>query len=79
VLVGETTAGDDVRENPVYRYEELAAFITGLVDSGTLMAGARVPLRGRSPEHLAAEIFAAFLRALHVRQGPGMPLVPMET
>jgi DNA-binding transcriptional MocR family regulator len=32
-----------VRENPVYRYEELAVFITGLVDDGTLTAGARVP------------------------------------
>ena len=30
-------------ENPAYRYEELAAFITGLVHSGTLRAGARVP------------------------------------
>src|SRR5215831_18492317 len=26
-----------------YRYEELAGFITGLVDSGTLRPGARVP------------------------------------
>ena len=28
---------------PSYRYEELAGFITGLVDSGTLRPGARVP------------------------------------
>jgi DNA-binding transcriptional MocR family regulator len=35
--------GQDVRENPAYRYEELAAFITGLVDSGTLPTGSRVP------------------------------------
>ncbi len=42
-LVGETAAGEDMRENPVYRYEELAAFITGLVDDGTLTAGSRVP------------------------------------
>jgi DNA-binding transcriptional MocR family regulator len=30
-------------ESPAYRYEELAAFITGLVDGGTLPAGSRVP------------------------------------
>jgi DNA-binding transcriptional MocR family regulator len=39
----KTAGGEDVRENPVYRYEELAAFITGLVDDGTLTAGSRVP------------------------------------
>jgi DNA-binding transcriptional MocR family regulator len=39
----QTTVGQDVRENPAYRYEELAAFITGLVDSGTLPTGSRVP------------------------------------
>src|SRR5882724_2239273 len=39
----QTAAGGDVRENPNYRYEELAAFVTGLVDSGTLPAGSRVP------------------------------------
>ena len=32
-----------MRKNPAYRYEELAAFITGLVDNGTLPAGTRVP------------------------------------
>ena len=32
-----------MRQNPAYRYEELAAFITGLVDSGTLPAGSRAP------------------------------------
>src|SRR5258708_35408910 len=39
----QTAVGEDVRENPAYRYEELAAFITGLVDSGTLPTGSRVP------------------------------------
>jgi DNA-binding transcriptional MocR family regulator len=32
-----------MRANERYRYEELAAFITGLVENGTLSAGARVP------------------------------------
>jgi DNA-binding transcriptional MocR family regulator len=32
-----------VRENTVYRYEELAGFITGLVQNGTLRPGSRVP------------------------------------
>jgi DNA-binding transcriptional MocR family regulator len=41
--VGQTTVGEGMLENPAYRYEELAAFITGLVHSGTLRAGARVP------------------------------------
>src|SRR5258708_34820970 len=35
--------GEEVRANPLYRHEELAGFITGLVDSGTLSVGARVP------------------------------------
>jgi DNA-binding transcriptional MocR family regulator len=32
-----------MRANPVHRYEELAGYITALVDSGTLRPGARVP------------------------------------
>jgi DNA-binding transcriptional MocR family regulator len=32
-----------MRANPVFRYEELASFITGLVDKGTLLPGSRVP------------------------------------
>jgi len=42
------------------------------------MAGARIPLRGRSPELLANDICATFLRAFHLRPGPGTPLVPLE-
>jgi DNA-binding transcriptional MocR family regulator len=40
---GKIVMGDDMRADELYRYEELAAFITGLVDNGTLSAGARVP------------------------------------
>jgi DNA-binding transcriptional MocR family regulator len=32
-----------LRANPVHRYEELAGYITSLVDNGTLRPGARVP------------------------------------
>src|ERR1700712_3180575 len=32
-----------MRANPVHRYEELAGYITTLVDNGTLRPGARVP------------------------------------
>ena len=42
------------------------------------MAGARIPLRGRSPESLANDVSATFLRAFHLRPGPGTPLVPLE-
>ena len=40
------------------------------------MAGARVPLSGRPPSKVAEEVAEAFLRAFHVRTGPGVPLVP---
>jgi DNA-binding transcriptional MocR family regulator len=32
-----------MQPNPAYRYEELAAYITALVESGTLRPGARIP------------------------------------
>jgi DNA-binding transcriptional MocR family regulator len=32
-----------MREHPLYRYEDLAGFITGLVDNGTLALGSRAP------------------------------------
>src|SRR5580693_4762690 len=32
-----------MRANPQYRYEEVAGFVAGLVESGTLPPGARVP------------------------------------
>ena len=31
-----------MRVEPLYRYEELASFITGLVTDGTLLPGSRV-------------------------------------
>ena len=35
--------GETVRAHPLYRYEELVSFITGLVDNGTLPPGSRAP------------------------------------
>jgi nanoRNase/pAp phosphatase (c-di-AMP/oligoRNAs hydrolase) len=70
---------NDKRVNAGKLVREVCAPLGGSAGGHGAMAGARVPLRGRSPEHLAAEIFAAFLRALHVRQGPGTPLVPLAT
>jgi DNA-binding transcriptional regulator YhcF (GntR family) len=32
-----------MRANPVYRYEELAGYISTLVDNGTLRPGGRIP------------------------------------
>ncbi len=70
---------NDKRVNAGKLVREVCAPLGGSAGGHGAMAGARVPLRGRSPELLAADIFNAFLRALHVRQGPGTPLVPMVT
>jgi DNA-binding transcriptional MocR family regulator len=40
---GGRREGHSVRVEPHYRYEELANFITGLVDSGTLPPGSQIP------------------------------------
>jgi len=32
-----------MRENPLYRYEQVMRFITDLVDAGTLVPGSRAP------------------------------------
>jgi nanoRNase/pAp phosphatase (c-di-AMP/oligoRNAs hydrolase) len=69
---------NDRRVNAGKLVREVCAPLGGSAGGHGAMAGARVPLRGRSPELLAAEIFTAFLKALHVRQGPGTPLVPLE-
>jgi nanoRNase/pAp phosphatase (c-di-AMP/oligoRNAs hydrolase) len=70
---------NDKRVNAGKLVREVCAPLGGSAGGHGAMAGARVPLRGRSPELLAADIFTAFLKALHVRQGPGTPLVPMES
>jgi len=70
---------NDKRVNAGKLVREVCAPLGGSAGGHGAMAGARVPLRGRSPELLAGDIFTAFLRALHVRPGPGTPLVPMTT
>jgi nanoRNase/pAp phosphatase (c-di-AMP/oligoRNAs hydrolase) len=69
---------NDRRVNAGKLVREVCAPLGGSAGGHGAMAGARVPLRGRSPEMLATEIFAAFLRAFHVRPGPGTPLVPLQ-
>jgi DNA-binding transcriptional MocR family regulator len=60
-----------MRANPVYRYEELARFITGLVENGTLAAGARVPsLRQISRQHRIS--LSAALQAYRVLEDRGV-------
>jgi len=69
---------NDRRVNAGKLVRELCAPLGGSAGGHGAMAGARVPLRGRSPELIASDLFTAFLKALHVRQGPGVPMVPLE-
>jgi nanoRNase/pAp phosphatase (c-di-AMP/oligoRNAs hydrolase) len=69
---------NDRRVNAGKLVREVCAPLGGSAGGHGAMAGARVPLRGRSAELLATDIFAAFLRAFHLRPGPGTPLVPLE-
>jgi len=69
---------NDRRVNAGKLVREVCAPLGGSAGGHGAMAGARVPLRGRSAELLAADIFAAFLRAFHLRPGPGTPLFPLE-
>ncbi len=68
---------NDRRVNAGKLVREVCAPFGGSAGGHGAMAGARVPLRGRSPEMLASEISAAFLRAFHLRPGPGTPLVSL--
>lgn len=69
---------NDRRVNAGKLVREVCAPLGGSAGGHGAMAGARVPLRGRSSELLANDIFAMFLRAFHLRPGPGTPLVPLE-
>jgi nanoRNase/pAp phosphatase (c-di-AMP/oligoRNAs hydrolase) len=69
---------NDKRVNAGKLVREVCAPLGGSAGGHGAMAGARMPLRGRSPELLAADLFSAFLRAFHLRPGPGTPLVPLE-
>jgi len=69
---------NDRRVNAGKLVREVCAPLGGSAGGHGAMAGARIPLRGRSPELLAQDVFASFLRAFHLRPGPGTPLVPLE-
>ena len=69
---------NDRRVNAGKLVREVCAPLGGSAGGHGAMAGARIPLRGRSAELLATDIFATFLRAFHLRPGPGVPLVPRE-
>ena len=69
---------NDRRVNAGKLVREVCAPLGGSAGGHGAMAGARVPLRGRSPDLLASDLFAEFLRAFHLRPGPGTPLVPLE-
>jgi nanoRNase/pAp phosphatase (c-di-AMP/oligoRNAs hydrolase) len=69
---------NDRRVNAGKLVREVCAPLGGSAGGHGAMAGARVPLRGRSSELLAQDVFAMFLRAFHLRPGPGAPLVQLD-
>ncbi|HUJ27516.1 MAG TPA: DHHA1 domain-containing protein [Myxococcales bacterium] len=69
---------NDRRINAGKLVREVCAPLGGSAGGHGAMAGARVPLRGRSAELLATDILSAFLRAFRLRPGPGTPLVPLD-
>ena len=68
---------NDRRVNAGKLVREVCAPLGGSAGGHGAMAGARIPLRGRSSDLLATDIFALFLRAFRLRPGPGTPLVPL--
>ena len=67
---------NDRRMNAGKLVREICAPLGGSAGGHGAMAGARLPLRHRTQESLSAELFTAFLKAFHLRPGPGVPLVP---
>jgi nanoRNase/pAp phosphatase (c-di-AMP/oligoRNAs hydrolase) len=68
---------NDKRVNAGKLVREVCGPMGGSAGGHGAMAGARIPLRSRSSDLLASDIFAAFLRAFRMRPGPGTPLVPI--
>lgn len=66
---------NDRRVNAGKLVREICAPRGGSAGGHGAMAGARIPLQGRTQEELSAELFGAFLHAFHLKAGPGAPLV----
>src|SRR5882724_7669584 len=60
-----------MRTDPHYRYEELASFITGLVDTGTLRPGSRVPSLRRISKQRQASL-STVLQAYRLLEDRGI-------
>src|SRR5712691_1063262 len=67
---------NDRRVNAGKIVREVCSAFGGSAGGHGAMAGARIPLDGRSQERLAEELAAAFLKVFHLRAGVGTPLVP---
>jgi nanoRNase/pAp phosphatase (c-di-AMP/oligoRNAs hydrolase) len=67
---------NDRRVNAGKLVREICAPMGGSAGGHGAMAGARVPLDGRTSARLSEELVGAFLRAFHLRPGAGTPLVP---
>ena len=69
---------NDRRMNAGKLVREICAPLGGSAGGHGAMAGARIPLRGRTQDLLSTDLFAAFLRAFHLKASAGTPLVPPE-
>ena len=67
---------NDRRFNAGKLVREVCSAFGGSAGGHGAMAGARIPLDGRTQEDLAQQLAAAFLKVFHLRAGPGTPLVP---
>src|SRR4051812_25964647 len=67
---------NDRRINAGRLVRELCAPLGGSAGGHGAMAGARIPLTDRSASAVHEDVADAFLKAFHVRTGPGVPLVP---
>ena len=67
---------NDKRKNAGKLVRDVCAPMGGSAGGHGAMAGARIPLEGRPAAEVAAEVFAAFLGAWKIPEGPGEPLVP---
>ena len=66
---------NDRRMNAGKVVREICRPLGGSAGGHGAMAGARIPIDGNALE-LSETVFASFLRAFHLKPGPGAPLVP---